>query len=146
MPTVHKSVKINAPIEKVFTVVTAPDNWTRYVTSLVSVTDLSSGAPKKGSTFKWVYSMLGIKFSGKGEVSEYVRNKSFGLMLKGKAEVKESYDFASDSPSETTLDVKIEYTMPSAVVEAIMNNRLVAKLNQIESKNVLNKIKAMCEG
>lgn len=145
MSKVHKSVIINAPVGKVFSFVTAPENWTRYVTSLVAVTDQSPDLPAKGGTFKWQYKMMGVKMSGKGEVSESVKNKVFGLRLTGKASINEHYEFESNPDGTTTLKVGIDYEMPGEMMQAIANSKLVEKLNAMESKNVLDKIKAMCE-
>lgn len=145
MSVISKSVKIKASPAHVFSVVTNPDNWTRYVTSLVAVKNMSSDIPAKGSTFTWEYKMMGLKFGGKGQVSESVKNKRFGLMLKGKATVIEGYDFIDNGDGTTTLDIKIDYQMPGAFAEALMSTKLVEKLNNLESKAVLDKIKLMCE-
>jgi len=81
MSTVSRKIMINAPIEKVFQFVTNPDNWTKYVTSLVDVRDVSSPAVEKGATFVWKYRMLGMDFGGKGTVTENVRNAKFGMKI-----------------------------------------------------------------
>lgn len=146
MPTVTKSIQINAPVKKVFDFVTKPDNWTRYVTSLVAVKDMSANIPSAGSTFNWEYKMMGLRFSGKGEVTDYAKNKSFGMSLLGRATIKESYEFIDDGNSSTTLKVKIEYEMPGEMMKMIANTKLVEKLNAMESKAVMDKIKLMCEG
>jgi len=145
MATISKSVKIDASVGKVFKVVTEPENWTRYVTSLVAVTHLSKDAPATGSTFRWEYKMMGIRFSGKGEVTDNVRNKSFGLMLRGKATIEEKYDFIRNEDGTSTLKIHIEHDLPSALLNKMMDNALIRKLNNIESGHVLRKIKAMCE-
>jgi uncharacterized membrane protein len=145
MSTISKAVKINASVSKVFSVVINPENWTRYVTSLTNVGDLSPDAPAKGSTFSWEYKMMGVKFRGKGTVTENVRNKSFGLTMEGKFPVKEHYDFMDSSDGSTELKIKIEYEMPGELLKIIANIPLVEKLNALESKNVLEKIKLMCE-
>lgn len=145
MPTINKSVKINATVGKVFRVVTEPENWTRYVTSLVAVTHLSKEAPATGSTFRWEYKMMGVRFSGKGEVTDNVKNKRFGLMLKGKATITEKYDFIKNEDGTSTLKINIEHDLPSALLNKMMDNALIRKLNNIESGHVLKKIKVMCE-
>lgn len=145
MPEVRKSISIGVPVGKVFKFVTSPENWTRYVTSLTAVKDLSEDSPSKGSTFNWEYRMMGIKFSGKGEVIENVKNKRFGLTLKGRANIKESYEFIPDDKGGTTLNAHIDYDMPGPIAKVFANSKLVEKLNNLESKNILEKIKAMAE-
>lgn len=144
MPVIRMTKLINAPVGKVFETVTEPSNWTRYVTSLVDVRDLSPDAPKKGSTFKWEYKMFGVKFKGKGTVTENIKNKSFGLSLEGKMPINESYEFADKGDGTTELTVKIEYNMPE-IMESIMPSKFIEKMNTLEAKNVLDKVKMLCE-
>ena len=145
MPVINKSISIDAPVSDVFKFVTSPDNWTRYVTSLVDVRNVSAGAPKKGSTFKWTYKMMGFRFIGDGEITAFTRNKAFGLVLKSRVTINESYEFIPEKDGVTELKIRVEYDMPGQVLEAISNNKLVQRLNAMESKNVLDKIKLMCE-
>jgi len=144
MPVISMARAINAGVGRVFNIVTNPENWTRYVTSLVDVRDLSPGAPKKGSTFNWEYKMMGARFKGKGTVTENVRNKSFGLHMEGRFPIRESYEFHDTGDGSTELTVKIEYGMPSAM-QKIVPEKLMEKLNQLEAKSVLDKIKTLCE-
>jgi uncharacterized membrane protein len=129
----------------VFDFVTSPENWTRYVTSLVEVKNLSQDAPARESTFDWTYRMMGVKMSGKGTVTEYVKNRKFGLSLKGRASLTESYEFSDAGDGSTELNVKVDYDMPGEMLKVIANSKLVERLNNIEAKNVLDKIKVMCE-
>jgi len=145
MSIIRLSKSINAPVDKVFEFVTDPSNWTRYVTSLVDVRDLSPDCPKKNSTFKWEYKMFGMKFKGNGVVIENIKNKSFGLSLEGKMPIKEHYDFVDKGDSTTELTVSIEYEMPP-VMEEFVPKKLIERVNNLEAKNVLDKIKMLCEG
>lgn len=145
MAHIRLTRNIGAPIGRVFDVVTSPANWTRYVTSLMDVRDLSPDAPKKGSTFKWEYKMFGVRFKGKGTVTDYVRNKGFGLALEGKFPIKESYDFV-DKGDSTDLTVVVEYNVPGDFLGAMANKLVIEKLNVLEAKNVLDKVKTLCEG
>ncbi len=144
MPVISQSITINAPVSKVFDYVVTPENWTRYVTSLMDVTDLSDDAPARGSTFSWVYKMMGLKFAGKGTVTENEKDKSFGLMLEGKHTIKEAYEFLDKGGGASELKINIEYEI-SGVLGAIANNIIVEKLNNIEANHVLDKIKTICE-
>jgi uncharacterized membrane protein len=146
MSVINKSIVIKAPVSKVFGFVTNPENWTRYVTSLVEVNNLSPDAPKKGSTFKWAYRMMGVKFRGKGTVTDNVKNKRFALSLEGKHPVSETYEFSDKGDGSTELKVKVEYEIPSKVFSAIADKLVVQRLNAIEARNVLEKIKLFCEG
>ena len=144
MATIKEKITINAPVEKVFGFVTSPDNWTEYVTSLTNVSDLSSAGLEPGTTFTWEYRMLGVKLSGKGSVTENMKNSAFGMKMTGAVPMSEHYTF-TPSGSATELAIEITYEMPGKVLEKIANSRIVEKLNQREAMNVLEKIKVFCE-
>jgi uncharacterized membrane protein len=145
MPVVSKSVTINAPVSKVFEVVTTPDNWVRYVTSLVDVSDRSADLPAQGSTFTWEYKMMGIRFSGKGTVTENRENQNFGLHMEGKFPIKETYVFRDGNDGTTELKVTVDFDLPGEVLKFFANTSLMGKMNELEAKSVLEKIKAICE-
>lgn len=139
-----KKIKIKASPKKVFEFVVAPENWTKYVTSLVNVRDHNPKKVKKGMTFKWTYRMLGINMHGKGEVTEFVQNKKFGLKMEGAHPIAEKYSFdAKDGGTELTFE--IEYEIPGKIMGVVEKTGLVEKINRKESENVLSKIKMFCE-
>lgn len=145
MAVINKSVAIKASPGKVFGFVTDPDNWTRFVTNLVDVRDLSPDAPAKGSTFRWTFNLLGLKLTGSGTVSEYSRNKSFGFAFKSKVKISEHYDFIDRGNGVTELKVRVEFGMPLELLNIVANSGLAVRLGRLEAKNILDKIRVMCE-
>ncbi len=145
MATITRKVSINAPVEKVFQFVTSPDNWTKYVTSLTDVSDISSRAVEAGTTFVWEYRMLGMNFRGKGQVTENVRNKSFAMRMEGNFPIQENYSFASANGGRTDMTIEIRYDIPGKILSTITKSSVVEKLNQKEADGVLEKIKTFCE-
>jgi ligand-binding SRPBCC domain-containing protein len=144
MATITRKITINAPLEKVFQFVISPDNWTKYVTSLVDVRDVSSANVEKGSTFVWKYRMLGMDFGGKGTVTENVKNEKFGMKMEGGFPITENYGFKTVGGG-TELTVEVIYETPSKIMQAVSKSGLVEKLNQKEADAVLEKIKILCE-
>ena len=144
MATITRNVVIKAPLEKVFAFVVSPDNWTKYVTSLVDVRDLSSPAVEKGTTFVWQYRMLGMNFGGKGTVTEHVNNEKFAMKMEGGFPITEHYGFRKVDGG-TELTVEVIYETPSKIMQAVSKSGLVEKLNQKEAEAVLEKIRLMCE-
>lgn len=144
MAIITKKVSINAPVAKVFGFVTNPENWTKYVTSLVEVKNISSPKVEKDTTFNWTYRMLGMNFHGKGHVTENTKNKKFGLKMEGSFPITESYSFATvEKGSELTIEV--QYEMPGKIMSVVANKGLMEKINKKEADNVLSKIKLFCE-
>jgi hypothetical protein len=70
MAQITRSIKINAPLPKVFDYVTKSGNWTKYVTGLVDVRNVSSDIPEAGTTFEWTYRMLGVNNDGMGRIGD----------------------------------------------------------------------------
>jgi uncharacterized membrane protein len=144
MAIVAKKIVINAPVAKVFGFVTNPENWTKYVTSLVEVKNVSSPVAEKGSTFNWTYRMMGMNFHGRGHVTGNVKAKRFGLKMEGSFPITESYTFSAVEKG-TELSIEVDYEMPGKIMSVVANKGLMEKINKKESENVLSKIKMLCE-
>lgn len=144
MANISRKILINAPVEKVFGFVTSPENWTKYVTSLVDVRDVSSKGVEKGTTFTWQYRMLGMNFGGKGTVTENVKNSKFGMKMEGGFPITENYGF-KQAADGTELSVEVIYDMPGKILQTVAKSAVVEKLNQKEAEGVLDKIKMLCE-
>lgn len=144
MPEIKQSIVINAPASKVFELVTNPANWSRYVTNLVDVKGMSPDIPARGSTFTYQYKMMGFKFEGKGTVTENVKDKSFSLSFESVVPIKEGYRFDDKGDGATEFSFYLEFGIPGPM-GAIFDNRLIEKLSVMDAKNILEKIKAMCE-
>lgn len=145
MARITKKITINSPVEKVFQFVTSPDNWTKYVTSLTNVHDISSQNVEPGTTFSWEYRMLGMTFGGKGRVTENVKNSKFGMKMEGGFPIQEDYVFTSADGKGTDLTVEISYDIPGRIMSTVSKSSVVEKLNQKEADGVLDKIKTLCE-
>ncbi|MBI5195828.1 MAG: cobalamin B12-binding domain-containing protein [Nitrospirae bacterium] len=141
---ISMSVKISAPVGKVFDYVTNPENWTRYVTSLVDVRNLSTKTVKAGMTFEWTYRMLGMNMDGKGRITEFHKDKKFAMQMEGSFPIREVYFFSGDSKA-TTLTFEIHYEVPGKVLGVIANRLVIEKLNRKEAVAVLKKVKDICE-
>ena len=145
MPVVKKSMKIDAPVSRVFETVTTPENSTRYVASLVEVTDRSSDLPAEGGTFSWKYRMMGFTFGGRGTVTANRKDEAFAMTLESKFPITESYEFR-ETDSGTEIIVTIDYEMPAPMKALFEGVGVIEKMNEIEARSVLEKIRALCEG
>ena len=141
---ITRTILINAPLNKVFEYVTNPANWTRYVTSLVDVRNISDRNLKPGSTYEWTYRMLGVNLDGLGKIIEFRKNKNFALEMEGSFPIRETFHFDGDGNS-TSLKFEIRYDVPGKVLGVIANRLVIEKLNVKEAVAILNKVKAICE-
>lgn len=144
MAQISKSIKIDAPLSKVFDYVTNPENWTRYVTSLVDIRNLSDDSLGAGTTFEWTYRMLGVNNDGRGTIVEFEKDKKFAMEMEGSFPIKETYIFKEDGEA-TELEFEIKYEVPGKVLGVIADKLVVEKMNVKEAIAVLNKIKDICE-
>lgn len=144
MSQISQSIKINAPLSTVFDYVTNPENWTRYVTSLVDVRNVSDQVPKAGTTFEWTYRMLGVNNDGKGSIVEFEKESKFAMAMEGSFPIKETFTFQGDEKT-AELNFEINYDVPGKVLGVIANKLVVERLNVKEAIAVLNKIKDICE-
>jgi ligand-binding SRPBCC domain-containing protein len=144
MAHIARSIKISAPLSKVFNYVTNPENWTRYVTSLVDVRNVSDKSPGAGTTFEWTYRMLGMNFDGKGSIVEFEKDRRFAMEMEGSFPIKETFDFEGDSDS-TMLSFEISYDVPGKVLSVISNSRVIEKMNAKEAGAVVERLKDICE-
>jgi coenzyme Q-binding protein COQ10 len=144
MARITQSIKINAPLSAVFDYVTNPENWTRYVTSLVDVRNVSDEVPKAGTTFEWTYRMLGVNNDGKGSIVEFEKGSKFAMAMEGSFPIKETFTFQGDEKS-SELNFEIKYDVPGKVLGVIADKLVVERMNVKEAIAVLNKIKDICE-
>jgi ligand-binding SRPBCC domain-containing protein len=144
MSQITQSIKINAPLSTVFDYVSNPENWTRYVTSLVDIRNVSDEEPKAGTTFEWTYRMLGVNNDGKGSIVEFEKGSKFAMAMEGSFPIKETFTFQGDEKS-AELNFEIKYDVPGKVLGVIADKLVVERLNVKEAVAVLNKIKDICE-
>lgn len=144
MATISRKIFINSPVGRVFAFVTSPENWTKYVTSLTDVRDVSSPDVEQGATFKWEYRMFGMNFKGKGQVIENTKNRKFSIKMEGGFPIVEKYTF-SPVDRGTELLFEMEYEIPGKLLGSIANKVVIEKLNKKEAANVLAKVKTLCE-
>jgi hypothetical protein len=89
--------------------------------------------------------VFGLKLTGDGTVTEYSKNKSFGFAFKSKVPITEHYDFINKGDGITELKVRVEFGMPGQLLKMIADSNLAVKLGRVEAKNILEKIKVICE-
>lgn len=143
VPLVTKSAAIEAPLEKVFALVSDPANWPAYITGLKEVKNLSASAVNTGAEFGWTYSIKGIDFSGTGKVVEYERNSKLALQMHSLMPLRKTISFKSDHEN-TVLTVDVGHKAPGKALSFLFN-LVRTSLNIMETTAVLGRIKTLCE-
>src|SRR5215470_2622515 len=71
MATIHKSIDIDAPAERVFEMLTDPKRLPEYARGLVSVEDIRQTEQHMGDSFRATYAVLGLHFPMTFTATEY---------------------------------------------------------------------------
>jgi len=135
------SIKINAPVEKVFEFLT-PDVLPEIWPSLVSVENVKE-LPNGGHSWDWKYKMAGMNFSGKSENTEVVPNERAVTKSTGGIDSVITWTFQS-AGGETNVTVNAEYTVPVPLLGKLAES-IIVRQNQKESEMILDNLKTRME-
>jgi uncharacterized membrane protein len=135
------NIIINAPVEKVFGLLTDTEKLPDWLTLCMEVHDIQgSGVGKK---FKWTYKFIGIKFEGMSEVAEQVEDKR--VVTKSKAGIESIWTFnLSKEGAGTKVNLVVEYTIPIPVLGKFAEN-FVVKQGTRDMKHALENMKYLLE-
>lgn len=136
MTTIDEKVFIEAPVAQVFSFVTDPENWPRFVEPLAEIVDLSSPQMEPGTTFSWEYRSERGLFRGMGHVNQNVLNAKFSMTMEGGLAITEAYTFTPTGEG-TELSVHLVMNDGGDAGEEVQPDG--------EARRILEKIKHLCE-
>jgi ligand-binding SRPBCC domain-containing protein len=142
MAEYQTSIKIDAPVEKVFGFLSDPQNLPEIWPSIIEVKDVTQ-LPNGGTSFRYVYKMAGIRLEGSSEDIEFVPNERTVNKSKGGIEATQIWTFQpEDGGTKFVFDIKYNVPIPllGKLAEAI-----VLKMNEGEANLVLANLKARME-
>ena len=142
MPTINKSININASVEKVFAYTDDPMTLTEWMVSLSDVTDVTGSGV--GQHYHWKYKMAGVPLHGETTITEHVPNERTVSESKGGATSTITFTYAPHEGG-TKLDLEVDYTIPIPVLGKLAE-KLVLKRNQREAGMWMDNIKERMEG
>ena len=141
MATVKKSIKINAPVEKVFEYLT-PENLPEIWPSLVEVKNVKK-LPNGGYSWDWVYKMAGMRFTGFSEHIEFVPNERTVSQSTGGIESKITWEYQPEDDG-TMMTSTVEYNVPIPLLGKLAES-IIVKMNENEAEVILANAKARLE-
>jgi uncharacterized membrane protein len=142
MPKIEKSIRIDAPVEKIFDYWTEPANLPEFWPSVVEVKDRQR-LPNGGNFFRWVYKMAGMRFEGSSEDVEYVANQRTVTECKGGIDSTITVTLQPEGDG-TQVAFEVEYTVPVPLLGKLAEAAIV-RLNQNEIELLLANLKARME-
>ena len=142
MAKVERNVTINAPVDKVFTYITNPNNQLEWLPGMTEVRDITGeGVDRK---FGFTYKMMGIPFKGESQIEEYVPNERIVLKSSGGVVSTWTWDFNAEDGG-TNINLVVEFTIPVPVVGRV-GERLALKQNEREADHAVTNLKDILEG
>ena len=128
MATIHRSIRIQAPVSQVFEYIADPNNHTEWLPSLLEVSDITGSG--KGQRHRWKYKMVGVLLDGETTVLEHVPDQRQVLDSKGTSNSTWTFVFEPEDDG-MTLDLTIDYTIPVPVLGKLAE-KLVLRRNERE--------------
>ena len=143
MPKNERIITINAPVEKVFSYLhDEPTNMLEIWPSMVAVKEVKR-LPNGGTSFLWVYKMVGMRFEGTSEDIEYIKNKRVVTKTKGGIEANYIWKFQPEDGG-TKMTVETEWKVPVPVLGKLAE-ALIIKQQEREFDLVLANLKDKME-
>jgi len=110
--TVHKSIEISAPVEKVFSYLEDPGNNPEWIESMINVKNIAGSGIGSHYTCSW--KMAGVQLCGETTRTEDIPNRRIVDKTRGEARNTWAYTFEQHGDT-TTLDLDLEYDIPIPV-------------------------------
>lgn len=142
MIKIRRFISIDAPLERVYEFMTNPDRLPEIWPSLIEVSNVKT-KPDGGHSFDWVYKMAGVKFNGRSETTEVVKNDHY--VVKNEKGITSTFrwSFAGEN-GHTKVTMDCEYEIPSPLLAKIAKP-FIERLNEHEARIVLDNLKARME-
>jgi len=144
MATIHKSIDINAPAERVFEMLTDPRRLPEYAPGLISVEDIRQTEQHVGDSFRATYAVLGLHFPMTFTATEYEHPTKFTRRFEGG--MKGTWTWRLEPLGKSThVTTAMEYEMAGGILGKTMDAVLVERMNQKNAKGMLENLKLVSE-
>ncbi len=145
MPYVERSVEINAPVQAVFDLVAhRPERMVDWWPPIELQERVTPPPTRIGSISRYVYNMVGIRVKGEHKVMDMVEHRH--LLVKTTSGIDAAFDFVfAPSGSGTRLTIRVDYSLPGAILGQLLNRATIEKKNQEDLEAGLHNLKALAE-
>ncbi|MCL7452015.1 MAG: SRPBCC family protein [Anaerolineae bacterium] len=142
MDRIEKSGLIHAPVEKVFAFMAEPHNLLKIWPSLLEIKNVEP-LPNGGYSYDWIYKMGGLRFEGRAEWIEFVKDQR--IVDKNVGGVPGTFVWTyQPEDGSTRVTVSVEYTIPTAALNRLAEP-IIHKLNEHQAETFLANLKACME-
>ena len=143
MSKVAQSVEVKCAPDSLMEYIVDVTNHPAFIGPLKSVTNVKGDVRKPGTSWDWVYNIAGVELTGKAETVRFVPAKEF--VYKTTTGAKSTFTYRADpAGSKTKLSLNVEYEVPTNALGK-MKASMFEKLNEAESKRVVENLRALLE-
>ena len=144
MATIHKSIDIDAPAERVFAILTDPQRLPEYAPGVISVEDIRQTEQHLGDSFSATYAVLGLHFPVTFTVIEYEQPTRLSTRFEGG--MKGTWTrLLEPRGNSTRLTMIMEYEMAGGILGKAMNAVLLERMNEKNAERMLENLKLVSE-
>jgi len=141
MPRIKSSIKINAPVEKVFEYISNPENMLEWWSNVTAVRDVTGRGESQSWTFD--YKMMGLHFTSKAKVTRSTLN--YERRVESKGGIESTWDwYLNPMDGGTLLRWVIDYTIPIPVLGKV-GELFIRRRNQRVARFSMTNIKRRME-
>ena len=146
MPQVREEIRIDAPVERIWSVGSDASRIAEWQTNLVEIRDVSGPIDQVGTGYTAVNRLAGRQLEADWQVTGVEPNRSLELRGTapggGRAVQRVTY-----TPAEGATDVTIEldYELPGGFLGQFANRVFVERALQRDIRHSLENFKALCE-
>ena len=94
---------------------------------------------------RFTYTVLGLRFTGKGTLLEREANKNIVVKLEGGISSTQTTTYQPQDDA-TKVTWRFDYTMKSGILGKAVNRLLVERMNEKNAERGLENLKMLCEG
>ena len=144
MPTVQKSILINAPVGKVFATHDDPNRVPEYMPGMVRVADVVRTRRRIGDSQRLTYSALGLRFPTKMTIQEWEKDKRMVINLQGGLNGTFTATYEPEGGG-TKVSWLVDYSMKPRILDKAVSLPLAEGMNEKNVQRGLENLKMICE-
>ena len=144
MLTIHKSIDIDAPAERVFAILADPERLPEYAPGVTSVENIRQTEQHLGDSFRATYAVLGLHFTMSCTVTEHEPPTKSTTRFEGGMKGTWTWRLSPRGKS-TCLTTEMEYEMAGGILGKAMNAVLVERMNEKNAERMLENLKLVSE-
>jgi uncharacterized membrane protein len=142
MAKIEKSIVIDAPVEKVFTFMAEPNNLLEIWPSLLEIRNVEP-LPNGGYCYDWTYKMAGLRFEGRAEWIEFVKDQRVVDRNEGGIPSTFVWTYQPEGAG-TRVTMRVDYSIPGAAIGRLAEP-IIQKMNEHEAGTILANLKTRME-